>query len=215
MLINILHILSILLLGSLFSICSAQTSLVQQVIDMAGGTSSNSTCVLNTAAGQSHPVGYSHTSAYLLNSGFIQSSTNESGIGVDSDGDGVADWTEQAGNQFIPNTPTDSRLADSDGDGASDQAEIAMGTNPMDAESCFKIISIAGSSTNCLVKWLGRQGYQYVLAGATDMPTLSTNATSLTNLTGMVGAGAWLATELQVNMTAPWTNGFYKVQLNQ
>ena len=208
-------VLGVSILWGISSIGYGATSEVQRVVDSSGGISSTHAYILESAVGQAHPVGISFNSSYLLNSGFLQSATNESAGGIDSDGDGVFDWTELSGIQFTPNTPTDPKLADSDGDGASDQQEIAMGTNPMDAESCFKILSIQNDGANCIVKWLGRQGYQYSLLEGSTMANLSTNATTFTNLTGNAGAGRWLVTECQVNFNTQWTNGFYKVQLNQ
>lgn len=203
-----------LLCGGVSSKGYAATSEVQRVIDIAGGISTNKTYVLASAVGQPQPIGYSYNSSYLLNAGFLQSETNEAGVATDTDGDGFIDWTELSGNQFTPNTPTNPKLLDSDGDSVSDMDEIAMGTNPMDAGSCLRILSIKPNGSGCIVKWLARQSYQYSVLTGSTIDNLSTNATIATNMFGGAGVGGWLATECQVNLNTQWTNGFYKVQLN-
>jgi arylsulfatase A-like enzyme len=58
---------------------------------------------------------------------------------VDSDGDGIADLTEDANrNGLVDPGETDPDLADSDGDGTGDGAELKSGTDPRDATSFFK-----------------------------------------------------------------------------
>jgi hypothetical protein len=80
---------------------------------------------------------------------------------ADSDGDGMPDEWELA-NNLGPTNPADASL-DSDGDGAANGLEYLAGTDPLEAQSCFKVqsITLTGSPQTALVRFLALAGKTY------------------------------------------------------
>lgn len=87
---------------------------------------------------------------------------------VDNDGDGLADDWELA-NGLSASNPTDA-LLDPDGDGLSNLVEYRAGTNPNDAQSFFRLSSIAGpTGAGVSVTWGSVEGRLYTLLRTTSL----------------------------------------------
>ena len=79
---------------------------------------------------------------------------------ADADGDGVDDlWAAS----YFGHSPLDAseRAADSDGDGASNQAEFVAGTDPQDARSVFKVISLTAERTQARLRFVHMFGKRH------------------------------------------------------
>lgn len=113
----------------------------------------------------SNPIIPDHSSVIGVSAVFL---VDTGGRTFDSDADGIPDWWERL---FF----NDSRLAnasdDSDNDGHSNAAEFNVGSNPLNANSVFKIngyqaIQEAGA-TQILIRWASFEGSTYSIWGAT------------------------------------------------
>ena len=85
---------------------------------------------------------------------------------------------------------------DSDGDGMNNWQEWVAGTNPTNAESAFRILSVSSSDTGVAVSWQSITDRSYYLQRATDIGgtpgfiTVAANIVGLTNTTTYVDSNA-------------------------
>jgi hypothetical protein len=84
----------------------------------------------------------------------------------DSFTDGIADaWWAQYGITGVSRVAN----ADPDGDGFTNSQELALGTNPMDAGSAFRVVSISRSGSQVSVEWDSVAGKTYQLESTADL----------------------------------------------
>ncbi|MBN2505725.1 MAG: sulfatase-like hydrolase/transferase [Verrucomicrobia bacterium] len=82
--------------------------------------------------------------------------------GVDTDGDGLSDLTEDPNRNGLRDAvETDPDLADTDGDGTPDGAEVRAGTNPLDPASNFVAFLTVTNGEPRQISWPGRTGATY------------------------------------------------------
>ncbi len=114
----------------------------------------------------------------------------------DNDGDGIRDREELLGVAFSPVTVTDPQRVDSDGDGMSDGDEARAGTNPLDASSRFRVLSLTVSGGNVAITFRGRGGRSYDVLAAKDVADLTTSPDGTVSAVG--GAPPWYETNTSV-----------------
>ena len=87
---------------------------------------------------------------------------------VDTDNNGLPDWWERQ--YFGHYTGTDTN-ADFDGDGATEWNEWVAGTNPTNAQSCFKIVSVVdnGNGVDATLTWTSLTNRSYQVERAVDL----------------------------------------------
>ena len=95
---------------------------------------------------------------------------------VDADGNGLPDWWEQQ--YFGALTGTDPN-ADPDKDGATNLSEWLAGTNPLQAASAFRILSVQRTNQDVRITWSTVGGHNYVLQSAPGIVGGVTNFTDL------------------------------------
>jgi hypothetical protein len=117
--------------------------------------------------------------AYSANCGWINLNdalgkvqTNSVAMGVDSDGDGIADAFEF---QFFHNLTTANATSDSDGDGISDKEEYLDGTSPIISTDNLRITTFATNSagTSSPITWTSTTARLYVIETKPDMLALT------------------------------------------
>jgi hypothetical protein len=123
-------------------------------------------------------------------------------------GDGIPNgWKQQYG--FNPFDPTVA-AADPDGDGMSNLQEFLAGTNPLDATSAFRILSLVANPSGDIVTWSAASNKVYQLQLNLDLVhgTWDDVSASVTDDVGQ-------ATLSETNAAAPsLTNRFYRVRLS-
>lgn len=89
-------------------------------------------------------------------------------MGVDSDGDGIADAFEY---QYFGNTTTANGVTDADGDGLSDKDEYLDGTSPVIANSRLHITAFGTNSggTSSTLTWTSTTARLYQIQTKTDL----------------------------------------------
>lgn len=125
--------------------------------------------------------------AYSANCGWINLGdptqhnlkTNTIAMGVDSDGDGMADAFEYKYNSLAPNPLLPmTATTDSDGDGMTDLEEYLEGTNPKLSTDRLRITvytsNVGGTSSS--LTWMSTTLRLYQIESTTDLGTLSTPA---------------------------------------
>jgi hypothetical protein len=105
-----------------------------------------------------------------LSNSFAFVQTDSIQMGIDSDGDGLADaWELQYTNGLPPLTGG----ADSDGDGVSNASEYLADTNPLDASSTLRITTYSvlspGFADDDTVSWTSRPTRVYRIQYRTDL----------------------------------------------
>ena len=100
-----------------------------------------------------------------------------------------------------------------DGDGQSNATETLAGTDPLNANSAFRILSAAVANENVQVAWTTVGGHSYVLQVATNLTgSLTTNFGDLGPVISVGGANEGTTNYLHVG---GGTNraGYYRVRL--
>jgi hypothetical protein len=86
----------------------------------------------------------------------------------DSDSDGLPDWWEKL---YFNDARAANPVADVDGDGHSNYAEFIAGSNPLDANSVFKILGLQATfqtnRTHITIQWASFEGMTYSIWSAT------------------------------------------------
>ncbi|HEX8077420.1 MAG TPA: thrombospondin type 3 repeat-containing protein, partial [Chthoniobacterales bacterium] len=97
--------------------------------------------------------------------------TNNVAMGVDSDGDGIADAFEYQ--YFGGLAPTN--MSDSDGDGVSDLNEYLAGTNPLLANDHLRITAFSTNAggTSSPITWRSTTARLYTIETSVDLSPLS------------------------------------------
>jgi subtilisin family serine protease len=126
---------------------------------------------------------------------------------VDSDGNGLPDWWEQA--YFGTLTGTDPN-ADPDHDGASNLAEWLAGTNPTNSSSALKLLPPIVTGTNAvIIRWQSAAGKSYRLEWATN-PVAGFSGVVRSNITATVPLNS------EADRTIlPGQPRYYRVRLEQ
>jgi subtilisin family serine protease len=99
---------------------------------------------------------------------------------VDSDANGLPDWWEK---RYFGNLTGTDPNADPDHDGANNLAEWLAGTDPTQASSAFRILSIIRTNQNLQITWTTVGGHSYVLQ---QTATLSGSGTNFLDLGGPI-----------------------------
>ncbi len=122
-------------------------------------------------------------------------------------GDGIPNgWKQQYG--FNPFDSTVA-AADPDGDGMSNLQEFLAGTNPVDATSAFRILSLVADPSGDIVTWSASSNKVYQLQLNLDLVS-----GVWSNVGGSVTDDIGQATLSETNAVAPpLTNRFYRIQL--
>ena len=105
-------------------------------------------------------------------------------------------------------TPVLDPNGDADGDGTTNAAEDAAGTNPLDATSVFRVVSVtANSATNMRqITWNSVPGKRYQVQYSPDLIT-----GSFTTISAVLSATS--ATTTYTDQPTNVTKGFYRVQV--
>lgn len=106
-------------------------------------------------------------------SGSIEHSTNVAltVYSADSDGDGIPDWWMLQTFGHATGQAADKSRAtdDADGDGMNNLAEYLCGTDPTDADSYLRMISVTKTNGDVSVSWMAVGGRSYVVEAATNL----------------------------------------------
>jgi len=91
------------------------------------------------------------------------------GGGEDSDGDRLVDSWEKSiwGGIEVVNDPN----GDYDGDGFTNEEEYLTGTNPADAQSCFRILEMEPGASGMILRWNSVAGKSYQIVFSEDLQT--------------------------------------------
>lgn len=195
-----------------------------RVLNGCGGWAFSATHQTVISAHQAGPVGASACSDYHNQSGFLATvrmhpllDTDGDGlpdeIDPDNDDDGLADATELGGHAFAPPTVSDPQVADGDGDGHRDGAEAAAGTNPNDADSVLRILSVKWIGDALDVAWASRDQRQYELLAAPNAVTLAQSPTVVATVPGVGGPGPWRQGVSTGHVAVTSTTHVYRVRV--
>ncbi len=130
---------------------------------------------------------------------------------VFSDADGISDWWRLAYFNHATGSALDLSRGndDADGDGMSNYAEYLCGTDPLNAQSVFKIATVNPSTTNVQVKWTTVTNHSYQLQRRSDLGASG----SWTNIGFSIPGTGTNAS--QVDTAAPAAaSQYYRVRLN-
>lgn len=125
------------------------------------------------------------------------------GRSFDSDGDGLPDWWEKL---YFNDPRAAVASADPDGDGATNYAEFLAGSNPLNANSVFRIVgyqaTLQTNGTHVVIRWASFEGASYSIWGASVAPgAYSLIATSIAAMPPVnIFTGIFIS-----------TNGFFRV----
>ena len=117
--------------------------------------------------------------AYSANCGWINLNdaqgkvqTDHVAMGVDTDGDGIADAFEY---QFFGGLTTANAMTDSDGDGISDQVEYLDGTSPIVSTDSLRITAFStnAAGTTSPMSWTSTTARLYVIETKPDLLQLT------------------------------------------
>jgi hypothetical protein len=183
----------------------AQTAETARVTDSTGGAISNAAYHSVSAVGQGVAAGLASGAGHVTYGGFLQTFVNRPDLDNDQDGfvdeddpdddnDGLYDGAELTGTAYTPVTGTDLFTADSDQDGASDGHESAAGTNPLDAGSLLRFVSLDPEGSGTIAGWQSRGGRQYELQAAMTLEQLETNPVILETVQASGGDSPWFET---------------------
>jgi Bacterial TSP3 repeat len=114
-------------------------------------------------------------------------------------------WTQQYG------LSKDGTI-DSDGDGMNNFQEYIAGTNPTNAASVLKMLSVINNVSGATVKWQCVQFKLYNLQRSTNLPTFTTISTNLAGPTFPLGATTASFTDTGAVGPGPF---FYRVSVQQ
>ena len=123
---------------------------------------------------------------------------------TDRDGDGLDDVWEMAHFGSLAAGPKD----DPDLDGYSNAREQIMGTDPLAAETAFKIDLSLWNENRARLSWPGSTNYHYAVHSGSAVDLLTSSPATLTLVTNVVG------TFPETEVFVPYTNitpGFFRV----
>ncbi len=212
-------IIAALLLGTLSAF--AQYTNRSSVLDGSGARSTGGVYTHISAAGQPGGIRESAVGELVHQAGFLQTfsmrpelDTDGDGLADeadrDNDGDALMDVDELSGASFDPATATEVNLTDTDSDGASDGQESVAGTDPLNIDAVFEIVTATNSAANRTIVWTARSNRTYSILYA-NPPALP-----LTNLLAVVtnrdpASGPWYVTTGTVADAGATTNRVYAV----
>ena len=133
----------------------------------------------------------------------------------DTDGDGLSDAIEDDNrNGIVDPGETDPRLADTDGDGVNDGAEVAAGTNPLDAASYFHISSLSISGIQAFGHFRARGGCTYDVLRYDQVPNGRDPPATAATIRVTGGVAPWYEVDaVFTNKITGISNRFYRVQV--
>jgi hypothetical protein len=108
--------------------------------------------------------------------------------------------------QYFGTTSGVSASADSDGDGFTHLQEYALGTNPMDSSSTFKVKTIERNGNELTITWSSVSGKKYQLQATTQL-----NSSSWQDVGEILTANSGLSTK---TVTVPADAASYFVRVN-
>ncbi len=130
---------------------------------------------------------------------------------VDSDGDGMPDWWEDA-HGLDKNVPD--ATSDLDGDGASNIDELRAGTDPNDSDSVFRV-AIQRETNNLRITWtaIGGKSYRVQTNAPTATGGISANFADVSPLISVGGTGESTTNYLHMGGATNAPAGYYRVRL--
>ena len=177
-----------------------QYGLIPNVNDAAGDVDGDGISNLSEYNSGSNPVVQDRAPVIGFSGIFL---VDTGGRSFDSDGDGIPDWWEKL---YFNDSRVADPLADMDGDGHSNSAEFIAGSNPLDANSVFRIAGMQAvrqtNGTTVTLRWVSFEGSTYSIwsASAPHGPY----ATIATNIVATPPLNTFVAT---VN----GTNDFFRI----
>ena len=127
---------------------------------------------------------------------------------VDSDRNGLPDWWEK---QFFGSFTGTDPNGDPDKDGASNLAEFLAGTDPQQASSAFRILSVVRTNQNLQITWTAVGGHSYVVQQAKVLSGGATNFVDVSPVISLSGTNAVTTNYVHIGGA---TNGasYYRVR---
>jgi hypothetical protein len=127
---------------------------------------------------------------------------------MDRDSDGLPDWWEDSFG--LDKTNSADAAGDSDGDGASNLNEFAAGTNPTNAASLFRVVSVQQESNDVRLTWatVGGKSYRVQTNGNMFVPFADFGP-----LISVIGAGESTTNFVDSNAVPNAATRYYRVRL--
>jgi hypothetical protein len=131
---------------------------------------------------------------------------------VDTDGDGMPDWWEDA--YSFQKLNSEDGLLDRDGDGASNRDEFLAGTSPISAASVFRIVGVQETNANVRISWTTVGGKSYRVQ--TNAPTANGFTNAFVDFSPVItapGAGEATTNFLFNGRTTNSPSGYYRIRV--
>jgi hypothetical protein len=119
----------------------------------------------------------------------------------------------RAGGTLLYNQLVLDPALDADGDGQSNENELLAGTDPLSADSAFRILSVVRTNNDVRVEWATVGGHSYIMQAATNLAGIAT--TNFFDLSPVISVGGTNAGTTNFVHAAGGTNAarYYRVRL--